>query len=132
MRQGVLHYVHDLNRFCFDEGDQITELHCGGMIALRFGEQILCGRLEADGQDGMCSSRRHQANTELHSTCAGIGIMTLASTFDRKLGRVPSGVLPFLASDSSNFRTRDTVNLRPLWLGSNMAARCIAANIFRI
>lgn len=49
LREGVLRYDHDLDRWCFDEGDECESLHCGEAVALRIADHFLWGRVELDG-----------------------------------------------------------------------------------
>lgn len=48
MREGVLGYDADLDRWCFDEGDARESLHCGEVIAVRITDHFLWGRVEMD------------------------------------------------------------------------------------
>lgn len=47
-RKGMLRYDHDLDRWCFDEGDQLESLHCGEVVAVRIADRFLWGRFELD------------------------------------------------------------------------------------
>jgi len=49
MREGVLRYDIDFERWCFDEGHARESLHCGEAIAVRIADQYLWGRVELDG-----------------------------------------------------------------------------------
>lgn len=48
MRQGVLKYDADLDRFCLDEGGEITSVHCGNLVGIRLGNRYIGGRVEID------------------------------------------------------------------------------------
>jgi len=50
MREGVLRYDTDLDRWCFDEGDRSESLHCGEAIAIRIADLDLWGRVELDSR----------------------------------------------------------------------------------
>jgi hypothetical protein len=50
MREGVLRYDGDLDRWCFDDGEAYESLHCGEGIAVRIAGHFLWGRVEMDGK----------------------------------------------------------------------------------
>lgn len=48
MRQGILRYDVDLERFCLDDSEEMTSLHCGETLGVRIGVEYVWGRIECD------------------------------------------------------------------------------------
>ncbi len=45
-RRGILPFNADLDRFCLDEGEEMTSLHCGDVLGIRIDADYTWCRLE--------------------------------------------------------------------------------------